>query len=65
LFTGAFYVQSPNATLTGRFTDPSNDVNGDAKVTVINDDTGIRQAGIVELDLYPEFNGAESFASSL
>ena len=44
LITGALYGQSPNATLTGRVTDPSKDVISDAKVTLVNDDTGIRTA---------------------
>ena len=42
LITGPLYGQSPNATLTGRVTDPSKDVIVDAKVTLINDDTGIQ-----------------------
>ena len=44
LITGSLYGQSPNATLTGRVTDPSKEVISDAKVTLINDDTGIRTA---------------------
>jgi outer membrane receptor protein involved in Fe transport len=44
LFAGVLYGQSPNATLTGRVTDPAKDVIADAKITVVNDDTGIRTA---------------------
>ena len=45
LFAGSAYGQSPNATVTGRVTDPGKDVIADAKVSLINEATNIEYSG--------------------